>query len=126
MKKIIAGFFILIILSPFTEPWPTCPLAQLMRGSVAPAVSPLVIVGEVARIPLLASSAAVAPAIAIPITLLPPPRTKVGQLRLDIASAFDPPVVVVATWFVSNQWDGWSISRSGPSVLPALTPILRL
>jgi len=126
VRKIIAGLFVLLIVLPFTEPWPTCPLADLNRGPAGHAMLPMPPLRDASRVALLKSPIPTAPDIANPITLLPPLRTKIGALRISIAVAPAVPALVDATAFTPICYTPGLMSRSGPSVSPGATPTLRL
>jgi hypothetical protein len=125
LSKFFAALLIALIVAPFTEPWPVCPLPQLLGdpsvAAVPVAVAPVEGVGQAA---IGTSSGSTEPDVTNPITLLPPPRTDIGTLRASAAAA--PAVLPPARKLpIPIPRTAESANRSGLAVSP-LTPALRV
>jgi hypothetical protein len=127
LRKFFAALFIILIVAPFTDPWPVCPLTVLLGDPPAPAgllpTTPVEAVSQAATIKGAPGSSE--PDVANPITLLPPFRTNVGTLRVSATPAAPVPVRIEIARIPIPRTGG-ATSRSGPSVLPPLTPALRV
>jgi hypothetical protein len=126
LTKFFASFFILVIVLPFTEPWPVIQLAPFGRGHATQAAflpSPL---RGATKIALETSPASPAPHIANPITLLPPLRLPFRLSRDNAKSASAIPIAVTTTALMTTRSTVGSMCRSGPPVLRAATPGLRV
>jgi len=86
-RKFFAGFFVLLIVLPFTEPWPTCPLMRPDERCASQALLVASQPGIGTRPAISIAPGSAEPDVANPITLLPPPRTQPGTLKIRAASA---------------------------------------
>jgi hypothetical protein len=124
MSKLFAAFFILVMVLPFTEPWPVCSLTELYRGG-----------GDDARtVPLsppmggmtghaLSRPPATAPDAVTPITVLPPLRTRAGSLRVSPTSTLAVPTVVAAIIPPTIPWPGASAPAAARVPLAIAVPL---
>ena len=130
VRKFFAGFLVLLIVLPFTEPWPTCPLIRLTRPGGPSVDQASLVASQLSLGTQLANSISensAALEIANPITLLPPPRTPRGTLRMNGVSApLVLPTVLGRTAPMPIHETPGVRSRSGPSAQPPLTLALRL
>jgi hypothetical protein len=126
LRKLIAALFIILIVTPFTEPWPVCPLTQFLDNSpVLARLLPTTPAGSVDQAAVRRSPGSTEPEVTNPITLLPPLRTDIGTLR--VSATPDAPVTVpvsIARIPIPRTAD--AMSRCGLSVLPPLTLALRV
>jgi hypothetical protein len=126
LRKLVAALFIILIVTPFTEPWPVCPLTQLLDNSpVLVRLLPTTPAGGVDQAAIRRSPGSTEPEVTNPITLLPPPRTNVGTLRVS-ATPDAPVTVTVSIARIPIPRTADAMSRSGLSVLPPLTLALRV
>ena len=126
LSKFFAALLIALIVAPFTEPWPVCPLPQLLGDPSVAAAVPLAVapVEGVGQAAIGTSSGSTEPDVTNPITLLPPPRTDIGTLRVSATSA--PAVLLPARKLpIPIPRTADATNRSGLAVSP-LTPALRV
>jgi hypothetical protein len=132
LRKFFAALLIALIVAPFTEPWPVCPLPQLMGDPPVPAVAVAAVRVEAAVPVEGAGSTAIgtspgsmAPGVINPITLLPPFRTNISRSRVGGACA--PTVSFPGRILrIPVSRTAAATSRSDLSVPPPLTPALRV
>jgi hypothetical protein len=126
LRKFFAALFIILIVAPFTDPWPVCPLTVLLGDPPVPAkLLPTTPVEGVSRATIKSAPGSTEPDVTNPITLLPPFRTNVGTLRVSATPAA-PVTVRIEIARIPIPRTGGAICRYGPSVLPPLTPALRV
>jgi hypothetical protein len=126
LRKFVAALFIILIVAPFTDPWPVCPLTVLLGDPpVRARLLPTTPVDGVSQATIKSAPGSTEPDVTNPITLLPPLRTNIGTLRVS-ATPGAPVTVRIEIARMRIPRTGGAISRSGPSVLPPLTPALRV
>jgi hypothetical protein len=120
VRKIVAVWFIALIVLPFTEPWPTCPLRRSDAGVARRTESPTYEGRIEASVP------PAPPDVVNPSTLLPPPREPKGILRVSGPPSLASSSVVGLPAFIREVLPHHCANCSRPVALPALTPTLRI
>jgi hypothetical protein len=127
INKVVAILFVVLIVLPFTEPWPTCPLTRGQSQTpddIVPASPQGGIGGQLLR---SISPNTDASEVATPITHLPPLRASILRLRMRAASHLRAPGLYPDA-MARLSIDGASHSRghSSPPISPGPPRTLRL